>query len=141
MAEEYREILITTGTIVSMLLAVIGWFIKRELNRDSKSKEDFNRALENLKESIDDIVIKMTKLENITSDIESLAEKLETIDRDGATIKHELELLGQMIKPLFDLKDDVNRSKTDIGLLYSRIDSLKEDIHRLEKEIYMLKRT
>lgn len=135
MFDTNNDMLYVSATIISGLLMVIAWFIKRELNKESENKQKFAQTLEAMEKAITEIRISITKVEQISEGMVDLSQQLAIIDKDNNTIKHELELMSQMMKPLFDLKDHVSKNRSDIEVLYSRIDNLREAIHRLEKEI------
>lgn len=144
-----------TGALLVSLIAVIGYFFKRELAQ-----------FDNIKGALSDIDKKTTAFVAMARDIESINEKfetinekfdlinekfdsvnnkLQTIDKDGSTTKHELEMISNMIKPLFEMKETVDRTNKDIGVLYERtneykseIFKLSERVHEMEKQVLLL---
>lgn len=132
-----NNLLSIAATIISGLIMVIAWFIKREINKESENKLKFATTLEQMEKAITEIRISISKVEQISEGMVDLSQQLAIIDKDNNTIKHELELMSQMMKPLFDLKDHVSKNRSDIEVLYNRIDNLRESIHRLEKEVLL----
>jgi chromosome segregation ATPase len=141
-----KLLLTLAGSLIGLLLAVIAYFIKREMAAMDKAKEKKAEEEKSLGETLQEIsasiAIMKAKVENfseITSEIEGIRNKLEIMEKEGNGTRHEIELLSQMIKPLFELKQDIGRAQQDIGTLFTKMDSLKEFLHRLEKDVILLK--
>lgn len=129
------------------LLGIIGYFLKREMKNFDKAKE--NKANEDkaladtlsaINESLAEVRAKLNGFSGITEEINKINLKLEGMGRDNSSTRHEIELLNQMITPLFDMKNDVSRAQQDITNLFNKFDTIKESFHRLEKEILILKK-
>lgn len=128
-------------------LGIISYFLKREMKNFDKAKE--NKANEDkaladtlsaINESLAEVRAKLNGFSGITEEINKINLKLEGMGRDNSSTRHEIELLNQMITPLFDMKNDVSRAQQDITNLFNKFDTIKESFHRLEKEILILKR-
>jgi len=135
------------GFLLVTLLGIIGYFLKREMKNFDKAKE--NKANEDkaladtlsaINESLAEVRAKLNGFSGITEEINKINLKLEGMGRDNSSTRHEIELLNQMITPLFDMKNDVSRAQQDITNLFNKFDTIKESFHRLEKEILILKK-
>ena len=136
------------GFLLATLLTVVGFFVKREMKNLDKAKEDkasedkaLTEALSDISESITEMRVKLNSFDGITEEINKINLKLEGMRSDNSSTRHEIELLNQMITPLFDMKNDVSRAQQDITNLFNKFDTLKESFHRLEKEILVLKKS
>lgn len=145
------------GSLFVILIAIIGYFFKRELSQfdgikatlveiDKKTGAfaTISEELESINEKFDII---NDKFDSINEKFESVNSKLQTIDKDGSTTKHELEMISNMIKPLFEMKEVVDRTSKDIASLYEKTNQSKDDhmklvekIHELEKQIISIKK-
>lgn len=135
------------GFLLVTFLGIISYFLKREMKNFDKAKE--NKANEDkaladtlsaINESLAEVRAKLNGFSGITEEINKINLKLEGMGRDNSSTRHEIELLNQMITPLFDMKNDVSRAQQDITNLFNKFDTIKESFHRLEKEILILKR-
>ena len=140
-----KVMLTLAGTLIGILLAIITYFIKREMAAIDKAKEkklieekDLNDTLQEISLALQEMKSKIDSFSEITSEIEEIRSKLETMEKEGNSTRHEIELLSHMIKPLFEMKQDINRAQVDIGALFNKTDSIKELLHRLEKEVILL---
>ena len=133
------------GFLLASLLAIIGFFIKREMRSLDKAKElkaNEDRALlsslSEISEAIAEMRVKLENFDGLNEEINKMHSKLEIMRGDNSSTRHEIELMNQMITPLFDLKNDVSRTQQDIANLFNKFDNLKESYHRLEKELILM---
>lgn len=140
-----KLLLTLAGSLIGILLTVIAYFIKREMTAIDKAKEKKAEEEKTLNETLQEIAasiaIMKAKVENfseISIEIGEIRNKLDTMEKEGNSTRHEIELLTQMIKPLFELKNDIGRAQQDIGTLFTKMDSVKELLHRLEKDVALL---
>jgi chromosome segregation ATPase len=133
------------GFLLASLLAIIGFFVKREMRSLDKAKEikaNEDKALLNslseISEAIAEMRVKLENFDGLNEEINKINSKLEIMRGDNSSTRHEIELMNQMITPLFDLKSDVSRTQQDITNLFNKFDSLKESYHRIEKELILL---
>lgn len=133
------------SALIGILLTVIAYFIKREMSSIDKAKDknaeverDLNLTLQEISISLLEMKSKIDSFSEITSEIEGIRSMVSSLEKEGNSTRHEIELLAQMIKPLFEMKQDLNRAQVDIGNLFNKTDSIKELLHRLEKEIILL---
>ncbi len=143
---EDKTLMTIAGSLIGLLLAIIAYFIKREMAALDKAKEKkaeeektLNETLKEISVSIIGMKAKIESFSEITTEIEEIRNKLDTMEKEGNSVRHEIELLSQMIKPLFEMKQDFGRAQQDITSLYNKMDSMKEFLHRLEKEVIILK--
>lgn len=133
-------------SIICGLSALCTFFIKREYSnyekKQTKQEEEDNSINGKLLEMtllLTDVQGKVENFGKIVEEIEAIKNKLEKMEKEGNSTRHEIELLSQMIKPLFEIKKDLSRTQQDVGNLYGKTDKLQSFIHDLQKEILLIK--
>jgi len=136
------------GFLLALLLGIIGFFVKREMKNLDKAKEQkatedkaLMESLSDISKSIAEMGVKLEIFDGLNEEINKINTKLEGMRSDYSSTRHEIELMNQMITPLFDLKNDVSRTQQDITNLFNKFDNLKESYHRLEKELIILNKS
>lgn len=154
-------VLAVIGSLIVMLFSIVAFFIKRELS----STDNVKKSHEELNVSISKISLQVSNIDKMHQDMvrfiddvdkmhkefnekfESINIHLHAIDKDSSTTKHELEVISNMIKPLFEIRGEVSRTNKDISSLYQKSDDNKDSIFKLserinsiEKELITLKR-
>ncbi len=131
------------GSLFVILIAIIGYFFKRELSQFDGIKStlvEIDKKTSAIASISDELESINEKFEAINEKFDSVNNKLQTIDKDGSTTKHELEMISSMIKPLFEMKEMVDRTGKDIAALYKRANDSKDDIYKLSEKIHELEK-
>ena len=145
-------IIITSA--VTVFFTAIGYFLNREFKQTDIIKESLinidkrtvllDDSLGHIVNTIESINEKFDaineKFDAINEKFDSVNNKLQTIDKDGSTTKHELEMISNMIKPLFEMKESVDKTNHSIGELFKRSDIQKDTIHNISERLHVIEK-
>lgn len=142
------QIIISVG-VNTLIVSVIAFFIKREVKRYDSS---FTRIEDIEKELIKygDLLDKVGSLEGLQKELQSLEKQFSLIDRqldqyteisprinqimvDFQVMKKDIEMTTTMIKPLYDMRDDIVVLKRETAELWKTMDDIKSRLSQLEK--------
>lgn len=133
--------------LAGILVGIVAFFAGREFKKYDKEKdkseekyEAFNDLVSSLGTSLEKLKLTVEDLSNLHEDINGIKNELHELGRDQTKVRHEMQLLAEIQKPLFDLKTDINKDREEMTRIYGQIDNLKNRIHELEKEILLLRK-
>lgn len=149
-----NSILAIVGSIITFLMVIIGYFLNREFKQTDSIKDSLisidkkiaisDEILNNITDSIESINEKFNdineKFDAINEKFDSVNTKLQAIDKDSSTTKHELEMISNMIKPLFEMKESVDKTNQAISELFKRSDSQKDALHSIYERLNSLEK-
>lgn len=141
------SVLTIIGSLVAIFLAIIGYFLNREFKQTDTIKDTLVSIDKKMLVS-DDILKHITsniesineKFDSINEKFDSVNNKLQTIDKDSSTTKHELEMISNMIKPLFEIKETVDKTSQSIAELFKRSENQKDALYAIYERLNKLEK-
>lgn len=133
--------------VVGILIGIVAFFSGREFKKYDREKdrseekyEAFNELISSLSTSLEKLKITVDDLSNLHQDINNIQSELHELGRDHTRVRHEIQLLAEIQKPLFDLKTEIGKDREEMAKICDQLDEIKDKIHGLEKEILLLRK-
>lgn len=147
---QLTQVVISVG-VNTLIVSVIAYFIKREVKRYDSS---FTRIEEIEKELVrnGNLSDRIDVIEDIKKDFQSLEKQFSLIDRqldqyveisprinqimvDFQVMKKDIEMTTTMIKPLYDMRDDVVILRRESSELWKAMDKIKSRLSVIEEKM------